>query len=305
MKIAFTSCSNVIKQGDYQPIWGIIHGLKPDLLLLLGDNVYMGPGKFNASRLEKRYKQQLAEPHFNKLLCDVPYLAVWDNHDFGLNIVGTNVMTATQRRISRDLFNEYLKYRSKRPYTSEVYCTYTIGKVKVIMLDVRSYQQVPGNNKTLLGKCQEDWLIDEMHTEDHRYTLICSGLPYSYRQGGWMKYKNWFDRFNREVARAPKPIFLGGGIHKNYFQHHIVTGTPIIKSTIKKQSLPWTPWDANLYEAISSGVGINTENWTGIPRNNYGIIDFKESTVEITLYSQQPDHFFHRVINKNNWELVD
>lgn len=41
MKIAFASCSNIKMQKDHQPIWQEIQQKKPDLLILLGYNVYI------------------------------------------------------------------------------------------------------------------------------------------------------------------------------------------------------------------------------------------------------------------------
>ena len=158
MKIAFASCSNVMWQKYNQPIWGIINGQKPDLLLLLGDNIYMSEqgdnGLFNEENLEKHYQMQLAEWHFSKLLCETPYLAIWDNHDFGRNDVTNpeHKLTNLQKRKSRALFDKYLKKGSLRPNSQYVYCSYNYTKngenVRIIMLDVRSFQENPdlGNN---------------------------------------------------------------------------------------------------------------------------------------------------------------
>lgn len=91
MKIAFTSCSKIGRNGQHkQPIWGIIRQQKPDFLLLLGDNVYSGKEGYEASIEIKReilthkYVAQTNECHFKDLLSNVPYLAIWDNHDFGI-----------------------------------------------------------------------------------------------------------------------------------------------------------------------------------------------------------------------------
>ena len=93
-------------QKGHQPIWLEILDRQPDLLLLLGDNVYMGRGAFNAGMLEERYEKQLAEPHFAKLLRRVSYLAVWDNHDFGTNEFFGADVSPEQRNKSRDLFQQ-------------------------------------------------------------------------------------------------------------------------------------------------------------------------------------------------------
>src|SRR5688572_16454189 len=92
MKVAIASCSSIGRdlQGR-QPIWGIIKHQDPRLLILLGDNIYLGREGYDdtdlASRMDglsRRYESQLEEEHFNRLLNNVDYLAVWDNHDFGL-----------------------------------------------------------------------------------------------------------------------------------------------------------------------------------------------------------------------------
>ena len=297
-------------QKDNQPIWGIIHGQKPDLLLLLGDNVYMGDIPFDADILEEKYKQQLAEPHFNKLICDIPYLAVWDNHDFGSNTndLFNNTLTSAQKKQSRDLFDRYLKNRSIRPHTEHVYCSYDYNRngtnVRVIMLDVRSSQEKPGVNATLLGEKQEAWLLEKMTTSPG-ITIICSGIAYSFDPDmNWKLYKNWSGRFIKALSLTSKPLFLGGNNHTNRFAYHELED-PIISFPIRKKFF---------YEAISSSVGRNHQNddedvynlydtYIGCPQNKYGIVNIIPNEVEIILYSQWPERFYHRVIDVNTWKL--
>ncbi len=305
MKIAFASCSNIKMQNDNQPIWGIIHGQKPDLLLLLGDNVYMDEGVFNAENLENRYKRQLAEPHFNKLLCEVPYLAIWDNHDFGTNDLFSDSLTEEQKKKSRELFDRYLKNRSVKPHTPNVYCTHTIGSVKIIMLDTRSYQLSPYNddNATLLGSTQQEWLLNEMRLSTG-ITIICSGMTYSFGDMCWKTHKNWFDRFTRAVTKTSKPLFLGGNIHTNEFKQHIFPDSPLVIQSVTGDPVSSAvAGETYLYEAISSSVGRNMKNH--LPHNKYGIVDIGATNMEITLYSQKPGKFFHKVVNINNWKLEE
>ena len=77
----------------------------------------MGDEQFNAENLEDRYEKQLAESHFSKLLCETPYLATWDNHDFGRNDVENlrHKLTDEQKEKSRALFDKYLKKGSLQP----------------------------------------------------------------------------------------------------------------------------------------------------------------------------------------------
>lgn len=103
MKIAFTSCAN-FQDYSSQPGWKRIQALAPDVLLLLGDQIYMdfglpalggdlyAPSKFSlgefAFRMYDRYRQQFAEAHFHALLTtrkEMKVAAVWDDHDFAWN----------------------------------------------------------------------------------------------------------------------------------------------------------------------------------------------------------------------------
>jgi hypothetical protein len=103
MKIAFTSCAN-LQDFPSQFGWTRIKELEPDVLLLLGDQIYMdfgitglggdlySPRKFSigefAFRMYDRYRRQFAETHFQDLLRSRPNMqiaATWDDHDFAWN----------------------------------------------------------------------------------------------------------------------------------------------------------------------------------------------------------------------------
>lgn len=180
MRVAFVSCTHINGRSQKtQPIWSIIKHQNPDLWLMPGDNVYLGPTGYNEGKvkkkmatLKKQYDKQIAEPHFNELLNAVPFLAIWDNHDFGLHgnkfqpadeqandfdgpaplghiDVYSADVTQEFRTASTAVFNEKIKSQPKslEPPTPVIYCTHTIEefgkKVKFFMLDVRSMQDDP------------------------------------------------------------------------------------------------------------------------------------------------------------------
>jgi hypothetical protein len=339
VKIAFTSCSQIGRKGQHrQPIWSIIKQQKPDLLLLLGDNVYIGKEGYEASIERKReilthkYEAQTNEPHFKDLLASVPYLAIWDNHDFGLpgkkyeptgpnpvTIYGADV-SAEHRRLALGLFNTYLGADSQQPPTGEIYCTHSIVDenkkvIKLYMLDVRSHQENPNQVKltppSLLGRTQEVWLLNELRTSTADINIICSGIPYSY----WRKYPKWVKAFEMVASKKSKLLFLGGQVHHNEFNTHRLRKFPF-----------WI--NKNIFEAVSSGVGQNLnlpegndedadeepmvnesdnviENigLFGLPLNNYGMIDITDKLVIITLYGQSALNMHYAVINRQRWSL--
>lgn len=101
MKIAFTSCMSTNSYKE-QAVWDTIALQNPNVLVLLGDSVYIDcPPQPDhqghphpkddlykdddfAIHLHKLYKNQLAVPQFKSLIAknDLKIYAIWDDHDF-------------------------------------------------------------------------------------------------------------------------------------------------------------------------------------------------------------------------------
>jgi alkaline phosphatase D len=101
MKIAFTSCCDPWND-PIQTAWTHLAAKKPDVLILLGDNMYMdyGLGKnpyglnqphtlmlpVFAKKMYENYEKQWAIPSFQKAIQQIPAIhAIWDDHDFAWN----------------------------------------------------------------------------------------------------------------------------------------------------------------------------------------------------------------------------
>lgn len=95
MKIAFTSCANIIQYPN-QFWWKDIETQNPDYLFLLGDNIYMDIPKrkgklreMSADEYETEmrimYDKQFQEVHFasliDKMFTKNGLYAIWDDHD--------------------------------------------------------------------------------------------------------------------------------------------------------------------------------------------------------------------------------
>ncbi len=110
MKIVFTSCMDA-ERVPTQPIWSKIAADLPDVLMLLGDQIYMDWGDFGTSNwktavekdgdraveefkidMHRRYSMQWAVPQFKDLICEFVQKKqardlhiTWDDHDFAWN----------------------------------------------------------------------------------------------------------------------------------------------------------------------------------------------------------------------------
>jgi alkaline phosphatase D len=278
-KIAIASCCKIsgYKSVENQTAWQTIESKQPDLLLLLGDNVYMRQrgARWQLDHLEGQYQKQFAEPHFASLLSQTPFMATWDDHDFGPNDSrGDTNRDRPYRERSRDLFHRYMgnSINNNRP---EIYCSHVINDVKIIMLDSRYYKTnlFPQPNPTILGAQQEEWLWRELD-HNHRFTVVGCGtcLEKGAERDKWSAYQAAYSRLMEKLRQVPRLLFVAGDIHRNAFYNR-----------------------DGFFEVISSGIG-RKEN--GKPLNNYGIIEFGANTVEVKL---RGTHYVNKQIQISDW----
>ena len=69
---------------SWEPDNNFVVDYKPDLFVWLGDNIYVDTYD-KPERFEQLYGQLGANPRYQKLKAACPQLAVWDDHDYGLN----------------------------------------------------------------------------------------------------------------------------------------------------------------------------------------------------------------------------
>jgi alkaline phosphatase D len=305
MKIAFASCYH--PSSKEPKIWRKILNCKPDLLLLLGDNVYTPGIEYNKSTHETKYTNLFADKYFAEIMCKVPHLAIWDDHDFGTGNSCGAVKTGPRamyahRDESRKLFNQYM-HSPLNNNAPEVYCSIIIGDVKIIMLDTRYYREEGGQTATLLGKKQEKWLKRELR-HNGKFTIICSGSCYQNGGNGesWTSYPQWCEKFIPEIKKSPRPLFLSGNIHKNKFITWIRDWRGKIRAGRWTEKL--LPNDLCFHEVISSGIGAKgTINGVVKSKNNYGIIEIGRDEVKITLSGRLDRDKIKKTIDVHTWKV--
>lgn len=105
-------------------------------------------------------------------------LGVWDDHEYGLNNADKNF---PHKDLSKKLFLEFLDEpkNSDRYQREGIYASYDFfdndTKIKVILLDDRTYLDPPGPDSDVLGEIQWEWLINELEDESDIY-LVMNGI---------------------------------------------------------------------------------------------------------------------------------
>ena len=226
-------------------------------------------------------KRKGTVPSRNK---DIAKLAIWDDHDFGMNNACGDENHA-EREGSLAAFRQHMDFLAN-PDKTKVYCSYEIGDVKVIMLDVRFYRQrvkKVGDAVTLLGDEQTDWLWKELH-HDKKFTVIGSGSTIAEGELGEsvQDYQPFYGQLADRLQALGNVLFLSGDIHYNRFNDHWIERSdptdPKGLRTIK---------EFGFFEATSSGVSNQVfreaaGKWVDI--NNWGLLTFDEKEVLVDLY---------------------
>ena len=284
-RIHFGSC---IQQDQPMPIFDTILADKPDLFLFLGDNIYGDTDDMAVMRA--KYAQLAADQGFALLRTTCPVMAVWDDHDYGVNDAGENYR---MRRQSQQVFVNFWGDApgAERRKRDGVYDSTVSGaegrRVQVILLDARFFRSdakvgerrvggpyYPDDDptKTVLGEEQWKWLEGELK-KPAEVRLIASGIQVIAEAAGqetWSNFPRERQRLFDLIAKtkAEGVIFLSGDRHWADLSMQSDGGTPyplydLTSSSLNQLHKRGTPTD-NRYRA--KGI----ETWH---RENFGVIE--------------------------------
>jgi alkaline phosphatase D len=159
-KIAFGSCAD---QDKPLPVFDTMAAAKPDLLILLGDNMYADLDrkvKVTPDVIREKYKLMEKVPGFAKLKATCPMVGTWDDHDYGRNDAGVEWEHKDEaQQALLDFFGvakDDPRRTRKGVYHAEIYGP--LGKrVQVILLDTRYFRspikKAPFDPKTRISAC--------------------------------------------------------------------------------------------------------------------------------------------------------
>jgi len=293
VRVAFASCFDALGSPQ-QPVWDRIRHLEPDVLLLLGDSIYMDffphlyqsrdwPPEQFADEMYQRYTAQWRVPGFRELLQSVKHVGVvWDDHDFawnqshGAGQADKQHVDADRRRISRGLFELFRKsLRSPtQPYAGQpklevlLHSTddgiqeyFDADGVRFIMLDGRTFRTVASAEPLgeLHGQEQLMWLKTLVQGAPG-ICLVASGSTLARSKESWDNYSDyeWFMQ-----QRFPKMLMLSGDIHGNKVRRHKLNSYV-------------------LNEATSSGVA---RSGLGGEHGNFGVLDLNGTQAHLRLFA--------------------
>ena len=155
-KIALTSCSNPTRGLE---MFDLVRAQRPELLLMLGDNVYgsASPTDPELADLRAAYTKMAASREFRDLVSTVPTQAIWDDHDFGINDGGGDF---AHKALAQRMFNSFWNVPKNdimrtRAGNYRAFIAGPIGqRTQVILLDTRTFRDplIPTDVRGAPGK---------------------------------------------------------------------------------------------------------------------------------------------------------
>jgi alkaline phosphatase D len=208
-----------LRQQDPVPALDRYVAAKPDVVLWVGDNVYADT-EDDPSHIERCYAALEQKPGFKQLRDQSTFLAVWDDHDYGLNDDG---MRYKLKKASHGIFRRFWRHEQRVPSDRPgVFHSQIFGepgkRCQVIMLDGRFNREDPGDASDTLGEPQWAWLAEELRKPaDLRF--IVSG--YQVLLDRETKFETWakFPRARARLfalireTRAEGVVFVAGDQH--------------------------------------------------------------------------------------------
>jgi len=206
-----------LKREGAHAVWDAIGARKPDLFILMGDNIYSNSTEPDKQR--RMYLQFRADPHFRAFGATTPIYAVWDDHDYGID---NSDRTQPGKERSLKTFNEiWPNPKSQAIHSPGTWSRFTVGCAEFFLMDVR-YHRSPnddpdGLEKTMLGAEQFDWLKNSLADSSAVFKFPVSGS--SWNCGGpeaWNHtFKYEYDSLLAHVRakRIEGIILLGGDQH--------------------------------------------------------------------------------------------
>ena len=214
LTLAFGGCA---RSGSNGAVFDTIRELDPDLYVMLGDLHYRNIDENDPGRFASAYDEVHDSPAQSALYRDVPIAYVWDDHDFGAN---DSDSTSPSRPAAWQSYRDFVPhYELANPTTGSINQAFSIGRVRVVMLDTRTHRLA--SEGTLLGEEQLDWLLAEMldARDTHALTVIVSPTvwigPVEAGADHWGGYAGERDRVGAFLAdhTIDNVVLVGGDAH--------------------------------------------------------------------------------------------
>ena len=300
-KYGLGSC---LDQNLDQAIWPTIQEEKLDGFIFLGDNVYGDQPNGQLLKMKNAYEiQKTRLPKW--LIKEKEILAIWDDHDFGLNDGGKDYL---YKEKSKKMFLNFWNVAEDDPrnYREGLYFKKIKDidgtKIEIIALDTRYFRSKLNGKKnaykpdinpqaTILGKDQWDWFQSSITNSTAKAIIILSSIQVLATDHPYEKWANFplerskLMRILSEAAKHKAIIVVSGDRHRSgIYQNNFFI--EITASSLNKPGSKFKESDPLL-------IGET------FPDMNYGILDIQplQNKITLSLHDKKGNKLNSKIIN--------
>ena len=163
--------------GGYEIFPNILRKL-PDLMIWLGDNVYLREVDWTSpGQMAYRYAHTRRTPEMQPLLANVHNYALWDDHDYGPD---NSDRSFVLKGAALQIFQRYWGNPSYGlPELAGTFGHFSWGDADFFLLDDRTYRHADSapesEAKAMWGPAQMDWLIDALTASRATFKIVANG----------------------------------------------------------------------------------------------------------------------------------
>lgn len=298
LQVALGSCVYLNDAGDPQPgkdfpIFQSIFEQRPDLMLWLGDNIYLRPRDYySEAGMDFRYRQLRALPSLQGLMGNLPHYAIWDDHDYGDNDAESSY------RLRPESFKLFQRYWANPSYgTPEapgVFSYFEREDAAFFLTDNRYYRAAndnPDPNRSYFGAQQWQWLKDALSTSPARFKFLVMGNQilntqsptenmHSYTRA-YAEFLNWL----REDGPPGVMILSGDRHHSELLKRERPGRYPLYEWTVSplvSKAYPPFPVESEIPERVAKSLRVE---------QNFGMLKLSgpahQRQIELTLHNAQ------------------
>src|SRR6185369_5097854 len=212
--LAFASCA---RTGSASDVFDRIRELRPLFYMNMGDFHYLDIRTNSRPRFRAAYDTVLASPQQSELYRQIPFVYMWDDHDFAGN---NSDRKSKAHEASRLTYEEYVPhYPLSFAQEDLAICqSFAVGRVKFILTDLRSQRDEPKKKdnaeKSMLGAKQKEWFKSELLAANGKYPLIC-----------WVSSVPWIGERGKSPYRLVRTNEFGFIHHTNLLRRTNTAGT--------------------------------------------------------------------------------
>lgn len=287
--------------GGQPEIFTSIHAKKPEMMVWLGDNVYLREADWNSrTGIQYRYTHDRALSELQPLLGSTHHYATWDDHDFGPNDSDRGYQ---MKETTLETFKDFW---ANPGYGIDgdpgVYGSFQWADLQFFMLDNR-YHRTPNDCKTCnctwLGETQYQWLIDGLKTSKAPFKFVCIGGQVISGEAKFETYINQCPEERKKLIdkivaeKIDGVIFMDGDRHHTELSKYQPTGFyPLYDLTV-------SPLTSGAYDGDPT-VNKYYVDGTYVGKRNFGLLEVtgpeKDRKLKIGIYDVNGAEIWNREI---------